>query len=178
MIVAPSGDQAAVRDADGALEIVGKRFNAFAAEQWLTADGDGRDPASARDLDAPCDRLGCVAASAGGRIAFASSSIRLAFDEDCERAEVIVSALNAPAELPGEVRVRRDRRWTRLGAVGLTWSDDKGFALTSDRSAAAEPALVARAANRRVTTGWCAPAMRRRTAPIRPTRRTRGGQVR
>ena len=48
VIVAPSGDLAAVRDADGALEIVGKRFNAFAAEQWLTADGDGRDPAQAR----------------------------------------------------------------------------------------------------------------------------------
>ena len=45
VIVAPSGDLAAVRDADGALEVVGKRFNAFAAEQWLTADGDGRDPA-------------------------------------------------------------------------------------------------------------------------------------
>ena len=48
VIIAPSGDQAAVRDADGRLQIVGKRFNAFAAEQWLSADGDGRDPASAR----------------------------------------------------------------------------------------------------------------------------------
>ena len=46
VIVAPSGEQAAVRDADGLLQIVGKRFNAFAAEQWLTADGDGRDPRS------------------------------------------------------------------------------------------------------------------------------------
>ena len=50
VIVAPSGDLAAVRDADGALEVVGKRFNAFAAEQWLTADGDGRDPAQARSM--------------------------------------------------------------------------------------------------------------------------------
>src|SRR5208282_1970910 len=61
VIVAPSGDLAAVRDADGALQVVGKRFNAFAAEQWLSADGDGRDPAEARSPDAPCDRLGCVA---------------------------------------------------------------------------------------------------------------------
>ena len=44
-IVAPSGDLAAVRDADGELQVVGKRFNAFDAEQWLAADGDGRDPA-------------------------------------------------------------------------------------------------------------------------------------
>jgi competence protein ComEC len=96
VIVAPSGDLAAVRDADGALEVVGKRFNAFAAEQWLTADGDGRDPAQARAFDAPCDRLGCVAALPEGE----SLSIvldRMAFDEDCARAEVVVSALSAPA---------------------------------------------------------------------------------
>ena len=96
MIVAPSGDLAAVRDADGALEVVGKRFNAFAAEQWLSADGDGRDAAQARAFDAPCDRLGCVAALPEGE----SLSIvidRLAFDEDCARAEVVVSALSAPA---------------------------------------------------------------------------------
>ena len=66
-IVAPSGDLAAVRDADGRLQVVGKRFNAFDAEQWLTADGDGRDPATARDPDAPCDRVGCVAALPEGQ---------------------------------------------------------------------------------------------------------------
>src|SRR6516165_9646545 len=95
VIVAPSGDLAAVRDADGALEVVGKRFNAFAAEQWLAADGDGRDPAQARDPNAPCDRLGCVADLPEGE----SLSIvmdRMAFDEDCARAEVVVSALTAP----------------------------------------------------------------------------------
>jgi competence protein ComEC len=95
VIVAPSGDLVAVRNADGALEVVGKRFNAFAAEQWLTADGDGRDPAQARAFDAPCDRLGCVAALPEGE----SLSIvidRLAFDEDCARAEVVVSAFTAP----------------------------------------------------------------------------------
>ena len=107
MIVAPSGEQAAVRDADGRLQIVGKRFNAFAAEQWLTADGDGREPASARDPDAPCDRLGCVAALPEGE----SLTIvldRIAFDEDCARAEIVVSALTAPARLRGEIRVRRE----------------------------------------------------------------------
>jgi competence protein ComEC len=132
VIVAPSGDQAAVRDADGLLQIVGKRFNAFAAEQWLTADGDGRDPASARDPDAPCDRLGCVAALPEGQ----SLSIvidRMAFDEDCARADVIVSALSAPANCQAKF-VLDDRVLARLGAVGLSWSDDKGFTLASDRS--------------------------------------------
>jgi competence protein ComEC len=132
VIVTPSGDQAAVRDADGLLQVVGKRFNAFAAEQWLTADGDGRDPASARDPDAPCDRLGCVAALPEGQ----SLSIvidRMAFDEDCARADVIVSALSAPANCRAKF-VLDDKALARLGAVGLSWSDDKGFTLASDRS--------------------------------------------
>jgi competence protein ComEC len=50
-IITPSGDLAAVRAADGKLQIVGRHFNSFTAEQWLAADGDDRDPASARD---PC----------------------------------------------------------------------------------------------------------------------------
>ena len=119
--------------ADGALEVVGKRFNAFAAEQWLSADGDGRDPAEARSPDAPCDRLGCVADLPEGE----SLSIvfdRLAFDEDCERAEIVVSALPAPAGCQAKF-VLDEKALARLGAIGLTWSDDKGFALASDRSA-------------------------------------------
>jgi len=132
VIVAPSGDQAAVRDADGNLMIVGKRFNAFAAEQWLTANGDGRDPAQARDPDAPCDRLACVAALPEGE----SLSLvldRLAFDEDCGRAEIVVSALSAPGDC-GAKFVLDEKALAKLGAVGLTWSDEKGFALTADRT--------------------------------------------
>jgi competence protein ComEC len=132
VIIAPSGDQAAVRDADGLLQIVGKRFNAFAAEQWLSADGDGRDPASARDPNAPCDRLGCVADLPEGE----SLSIvidRMAFDEDCARAEVVVSALAAPPACKAKF-VFDERTLARLGAVGLAWNGETGFALTSDRS--------------------------------------------
>ncbi len=121
-----------MRDADGRLEIVGKRFNAFAAEQWLTADGDGREPVSARDKDAHCDRLGCVAALPEGE----SLSIvldRMAFEEDCARAEVLVSALSAPAGCKAKF-VLDGKALKRLGAVGLTFGDETGFAMTSDRS--------------------------------------------
>jgi len=131
VIVAPSGDLAVVRDADGALEIVGKRFNAFAAEQWLTADGDGRDPATARDPNAPCDRVGCVADLPEGE----SLSIvidRMAFDEDCARAEVVVSGLTAPPGCKAKF-VLDEKALARSGATGLTFSDEKGFALASDR---------------------------------------------
>ena len=133
VIVAPSGDLAAVRDADGALEVVGKRFNAFAAEQWLSADGDGRDPAQARAADAPCDRLGCVADLPEGEL-LSIVLDRLAFDEDCARAEVVVSALTAPRDCKAKF-VLDEQALARLGAVGLTWTDDKGFTPASDRSA-------------------------------------------
>ena len=133
VLIDPSGDEAAVRDADGRLMVVGKRFNAFAAEQWLAADGDRRDPESARDPDAVCDRLGCVAALPEGE----SLSLvidRLAFDEDCERAEVVVSALDAPPLCKAKF-VFDARALAQLGAVGLTWDDEKGFMITSERSA-------------------------------------------
>ena len=129
-IVAPSGDLAAVRDADGRLEVVGKRFNAFAAEQWLTADGDDRDPASARDPDAPCDRVGCVAALPEGQ-SLSVATDRAAFEEDCERAAVLVSALTAPADC--QAAVFDEPRLALTGAVGLVW-DGARFVVATDRS--------------------------------------------
>ena len=68
----------------------------------------------------------------------------MAFDEDCARAEVVVSALTAPPGCKAKF-VFDEKALARSGAVGLTWSDEKGFTLASDRSAAAEPSLVARA---------------------------------
>jgi competence protein ComEC len=44
-----------------------------------------------------------------------------------------VSALSAPANCRAKF-VLDDKVLARLGAVGLSWSDDKGFTLASDRS--------------------------------------------
>ncbi|MGD1037171.1 MAG: ComEC/Rec2 family competence protein [Roseiarcus sp.] len=130
-ILAPSGDLAAVRDADGRLQVVGKRFNAFDAEQWLSADGDDRDPETARDPDAPCDRVGCVAALPEGQ-SLSVVTDRSAFEEDCARASVILSALTAPAEC--QAQVFDERRLALTGAVGLVW-DGARFQVATDRSA-------------------------------------------
>ena len=119
-IVAPSGDLAAVRDADGKLQVVGKRFNAFDVE-----------PATARDPDAPCDRTGCVADLPEGQ----SMSIvldRAAFEEDCTRAEVVVSPLTAPADCAA--LTFDERKLTTTGAVGLDW-DGTRFVVAADRAA-------------------------------------------
>ena len=130
-IVAPSRDLVAVRDADGRLQVVGKRFNAFAAEQWLRADGDDRDPASARDPDARCDPAGCIAALPQGRLLSVVTD-RSAFEEDCARAAVLVSALTAPADC--EAQVFDKRRLALTGAAGLVW-DGSRFLVATDRSA-------------------------------------------
>ena len=113
VLIAPSGEQAAVRDPDGDLAIVAKRFNAFAAEQWLTADGDAREPKDAHDLSAPCDRLGCLAELPEGR-ALSLVLDPLAFDEDCARAAIVVSAVDGAGRLQGggfrRAAPRHDRR--------------------------------------------------------------------
>jgi competence protein ComEC len=129
-IIAPSGDLVAVRGADGLLRVVGKRFNAFTTEQWLAADGDDREPASARDERSPCDRDGCIAALAsGGRLSLVTQTP--AFEEDCVRTAVLVSALDAPADCPAQVFDQH--RLARTGAVGLTW-DGSRFLAATDRS--------------------------------------------
>ena len=130
VILAPSGDLAAVRDADGKFEIVGKRFNAFAAEQWLAADGDDREPDAARASDAPCDRVGCVAALPEGQ-SLGLVADRAAFEEDCERADVLLSALTAPASC--KAQTFDERRLAITGAAGLVW-DGAQFVVTTDRS--------------------------------------------
>jgi competence protein ComEC len=132
VIIPPSADQVALRDADGRLEIVGKRFNAFAAEQWLTADGDDRDPAAARDPAARCDRIGCVGDLPEGQ-ALSLVIDRAAFEEDCERAAIVVTALTAPKNCRAR-DVFDERRLALTGAVGLIW-DGERFVATSDRSA-------------------------------------------
>jgi competence protein ComEC len=133
VIIPPDGAQAAIRDADGALTVIGKRFNSYAASQWLAADGDGRDPDKARAIDQPCDRLGCTGALAQG-LSLAVVEDRLAFDEDCERALVIVTRLTAPAGCKAAF-ILDDHRLASTGAVGLTISEDGTVAMTTDRSA-------------------------------------------
>ncbi|MGD0722097.1 MAG: ComEC/Rec2 family competence protein [Roseiarcus sp.] len=130
VIVAPGGEQVALRGADGRFTVLGRRFNAFAADQWLAADGDGRTAAEARDRASPCDRFGCVGALPEGR-SLALVEDRLAFEEDCARADVVVSALTAPGNCKAEVF--DERRLAATGAVGLV-RDGGEFRIEAARS--------------------------------------------
>lgn len=129
VIVPPSGQQAAVRDADGRLIVVGKSFNAFAAEQWLAADGDDREPEAARDPHPACDRLGCTGDLPEG-LSLSLVTDRAAFEEDCDRAAILVTALTAPPNC--KALTFDERRLAETGAVGLVW-DGKQFVAATDR---------------------------------------------
>jgi competence protein ComEC len=131
VIVSPDGAQTAIRETNGNIAIIGKRFNAYAAEQWLAADGDGRDADQARALAAPCDRLGCVEALPQGS-ALALVEDRLAFDEDCRRALIIVSRLAAPAGCRAAV-VLDEKRLAETGAVGLTIDEQGKVVIAANR---------------------------------------------
>jgi competence protein ComEC len=67
MAVAPTGEAVAYRAADGKLAVIGRGRNAFATEQWLRADADGR-PATEALAKSRCDKLGCVGTLGGGKI--------------------------------------------------------------------------------------------------------------
>ncbi|WP_312895206.1 ComEC/Rec2 family competence protein [Microvirga sp.] len=118
------GAGAAIRGARGELALVGRPSN-FVAEQWLRADGDARtaDDASLR-REARCDSAGCVVVAADGRrIAFVQDYA--AFEEDCRRANVIVTRLQAPPTcrqpfvLDGEALKERGATTLRLSANAI-----------------------------------------------------------
>ncbi len=119
LVVAPSGDAVAFRSDGGTLALTGKR-NSFAADQWLKADGDGRavDQAMADGSAAQrCDALACVAHLAGGKTLSLVSKPE-AFEEDCRRADVVVTPLYAPASCAAELIVDRGSL-AATGAVGF-----------------------------------------------------------
>ncbi|MBF9195201.1 ComEC/Rec2 family competence protein [Microvirga terrestris] len=138
------GAGAAIRGSQGQLALVGRPSN-FVTEQWLRADGDARnaDDISLR-REALCDSTGCVVVAGDGRrIAFVLDYA--AFEEDCRRANVIVTRLQAPLTCHGTfvvdgealkergattLRLSRDAievTSVRKGREVVTWPGDRSF---------------------------------------------------
>ena len=128
--VAPLGDAAAVRLADGRLAVLGERPSAFAAEQWLRADADGRLAKAAVEKSA-CDKIGCVARLADGR-ALSLVLDRSAFAEDCLRATIVVTPLFAPTGCAAAIVIDRETL-RRTGAETLK-VQGTGFAVRTARA--------------------------------------------
>jgi competence protein ComEC len=134
VLVDRQGMAAAVRGPDGRLVIIG-RASRFTTERWLAADGDARrfgDPSLA--AGARCDPAGCTARLAeGGSVALVRRAD--AFEEDCRRAAVVITALQAPGWCAGTARAVIDRAaLAAAGSLSITAGPD-GLALRPARPA-------------------------------------------
>jgi len=118
LAVSATGEAVAYRAADGRLAVMGRGRNAFASEQWLRADADGRQASEAL-TKAGCDKLGCVGRLASGQ-AVSLIFDRAAFAEDCFRADIIVTPLFAPAGCAAALVIDRDTLKEK-GAVALSF---------------------------------------------------------
>jgi competence protein ComEC len=96
ILIASDGHGVAVRGADGRLTVHRSARDAFAVREWLAADADPRTAAD-KSLGEGfrCDASACIASLAGGGLV---SHVLApdAFEENCTRATIVVTARAVP----------------------------------------------------------------------------------
>ena len=130
--VAADGGAFAVRGADGRLAMIKTGNDTFAFREWLAADADARTPGDKTLADKiRCDEAGCIAKLADGSLVAIAKTLG-AFEEDCRRAVLVLSARDAP---PACAALVVDRQvWRRAGAIALR-RVGQGFEITAARPA-------------------------------------------
>jgi competence protein ComEC len=124
VLISADGRSVAVRGHDGQLHLMQTGKDAFLVKEWLATDADARVPGDASLAGGvSCDDQGCVTALGDGALVTHASSAE-ALADDCERAVLIVSARQAPADCAAAV-IDRDRL-RRQGALALRRTRD-GF---------------------------------------------------
>jgi competence protein ComEC len=128
ILISGDGHNVAVRGRDGGLHLMRSAKNAFLIKEWLAADADPRLPADASlGEGVSCDEVGCVTPMADGAlVTLALQPDALA--DDCERAALIVTAKQPPANCAAPV-ITLDRL-RRQGTLALRRTRD-GFAATA-----------------------------------------------
>ena len=93
MLVAADATTVAIRGEDGLLHFLRKPLDKYAARDWLKRDGDSRDISEAVGLPGmQCDGMGCVVKRP---VTIAASLRPEALEEDCRRAQIVISAAQA-----------------------------------------------------------------------------------
>jgi competence protein ComEC len=121
VLVAPDGAAFALRTTSGHLAMIKTGSDTFAIREWLLADADPRDPKDKALGDGiACDPDGCVGRLADGAQVAISQMVE-AFEEDCRRTALIVTARVAPSgcETLGHARVIDRKVWRQTGALAL-----------------------------------------------------------
>ena len=165
-LVSGQGRLAAYRNDRGVLDILNARANTFGAAQWLASDADRRKP-EASDIGGKgrCDRSGCIGCLRDGRI-LALVLSHAALTEDCGRADIVVTALQAAAYCKGpELVIDRDWLKARGAARGFLQKDgtirfETSRSPLADRPWSPLPASIVRAVTKdqqakpKDDTGW------------------------
>ena len=159
VVIAPTGDGAAVRGSDGKLAVIAARPSNFTSEQWLRADADGRHPETVREPG--CDSLGCVGRLADGR-AIVIVQDGAALVEDCAKAAVLVARFMVSTGCGAPLIVDR-RMLETSGAVALRL--EIGAFVRTDARAAGEDRP------------WSRAALYQKLRPLRPASSERSGAL-
>ncbi len=124
VLIAADGTSYAVRTASGRLAMVKTGGDTFAFREWLAADADARgqkDKSLSEGI--ACDEAGCIARLTDGSLVAIARTAE-AFEEDCRRAALIVTAREAPPDCAARVIDRTV--WQRTGSLAL-YRAGKGF---------------------------------------------------
>ena len=139
----------ATRGEDGQLWISTRQRGRFVSDMWLRRDGRAETPTWPRDGKATpaagirCDTLGCIQRRGDRTIAFVRDP--RAFEEDCRRADPVISAVPAWDLCEGpETVVDRFDLW-RSGSHAI-WLDEGGARVESVAGVRGERPWVARRA--------------------------------
>ena len=117
VLVAPDGESFAVRTAGGRLALIKTGNDAFAFRDWLGADADARTPKDkSLGTGVACDPAGCIGRLADGSLVAMVRRVE-AFEEDCRRAALVLTARYAPPDCAA--RVVDQKVWQRTGALAL-----------------------------------------------------------
>jgi competence protein ComEC len=130
VLIAADLQSVGVRGRDGKLAIFRSGTDSFAAREWLAADADPRivrDDTLAKGII--CDHAGCIARLQDGQIVAVIRAAE-AFEEDCLRAAVVISARQPPADCSALIIGRRET--DAAGAIALR-RIETGFEITASR---------------------------------------------
>ncbi len=130
VLIAAGGSAVALRGENGRLSMVKSGSDVFAFREWLAADADVRTPTdSTLGEGIRCDAAGCIGKLRDGSLVAIAKTLE-AFEEDCRRAVLVVSARDAP---PGCAALVIDRDvWRRSGAMALRRRGEQ-FEVTATR---------------------------------------------
>jgi competence protein ComEC len=123
VLISADGHVLAVRGADGRLAMHRQGSDTFSAREWLAADGDARQPKDpSLTVGFMCDISGCTGRLVDGKLV-ALTLMPDAFEDDCQRAILVVTTREAPPHCAAPVI---DRRILRAhGAIALTRFEDR-----------------------------------------------------